>query len=77
LAYETGVPIVPAYIGGTYQALPKGRNLPRKSRIQVIFGEPITLTSSQIREMDTMNEVYREIAEEVRSKIEALRACCE
>ena len=74
LAYETGVPIVPVYIDGTYQALPKGRNLPRKRRIQVAFGEPVTFAPSQIREADTMcHEVYREIAEEVRSSIEALR----
>ena len=77
LAYETGVPIVPAYIDGTYRALPKGKNLPRKSRIQVVFGEPITSAPSQIGGKGTKShETYREITREIRSKIEALRFDC-
>ncbi|MCZ6681372.1 MAG: AMP-binding protein [Candidatus Poribacteria bacterium] len=75
LAYETDVPIVPAYIDGTYRALPKGRNLPCHSRITVTFGAPITMTHFQTRESDTMcHETYREIVAEIRSKIEALRS---
>ena len=73
LAYETGAPIVPAYINGTYQALPKGQHLPRKRRIKVTFGEPITLHSYQSG--NTMNhEIYRAFVDEVRAKIEALRS---
>jgi len=41
LAAQTGVPIVPAYISGTYHALPKGSFLPRPHRISVTFGRPI------------------------------------
>ncbi len=81
LAYETGSPIIPAYIDGTYHALPKGKNLPRKSRIQVIFGKPITPPSGhEMGEVDTASglehETYRKLADTVRSEIEALRADC-
>ena len=79
LAYESGSPIIPAYIDGTYHALPKGKNLPRKSRIQVIFGKPIAPSSGhEVGEMDAASglehETYRKLADAVRSEIEALRA---
>ena len=81
LAYESGAPIIPTYINGTYHALPKGRNLPRKSRIQVTFGKPITPPSGHgIGKPDNASgleqETYRKLADAVRSEIEALRADC-
>ena len=77
LAYETGSPIIPTYINGTYHALPKGRNLPRKSRIQVTFGKPIAPPSGhEIGETNAASgleqETYRKLADTVRSEIEAL-----
>ena len=77
LAYETGSAIVPAYINGTYHALPKGRNLPRKSRIRVTFGKPIMPSSGhEVGETDATSgleqETYRKLADAVRSEIETL-----
>ena len=43
LIYGPNVPIIPAYIEGTYQALPKGQNFPKRHPVRIIFGEPITL----------------------------------
>lgn len=40
-AYELGVPLVPAYIEGTFQALPKGKRWPRPKKISVSIGTPI------------------------------------
>ena len=42
LIYSPGVPVIPAYIDGTYSALPKGQNLPKKHPVRIIFGEPLT-----------------------------------
>ena len=42
LIYGPNVPIIPAYIDGTYHALPKGRNLPKKHPVRIVFGEPLT-----------------------------------
>ena len=77
LAYETGSPIIPTYINGTYHALPKGRSLPRKSRIQVTFGKPIVPPSGhEIGERGGASgleqETYRKLADAVRAEIEAL-----
>ena len=81
LAYETGSPIIPTYINGTYHALPKGRNLPRKSRIQVTFGKPIAPSSGHaVGATDVASgleqETYRKLTDAVRSEIEALRTDC-
>ncbi len=77
LAYETGSPIIPVYINGTYHALPKGRNLPRKSRVQVIFGKPIAPPSGhEVGETEAVSgleqETYRKLTDTVKSEIEAL-----
>ena len=74
LAYEANVPIVPAYVSGTYEALPKGKSLPRKSRIRVVFGEPVAPgfpeeSATKANKRDN----YRNIADEVRRRIERLR----
>ena len=79
LAYETGSPIIPTYINGTYHALPKGRNLPRRSRIRVTFGKPIMPSSGHgIGAAEATSgleqETYKKLAEAVRSEIESLRA---
>ena len=41
VASRAGVPLVPVGIGGSEQALPKGKRLPRPVKIHVIVGEPI------------------------------------
>jgi 1-acyl-sn-glycerol-3-phosphate acyltransferase len=42
-ASKLGVPLVPAYIEGTHQVLPKGRSVPCPGAMRVRFGEPLTL----------------------------------
>jgi long-chain acyl-CoA synthetase len=37
------VPAVPAYIGGAFEALPRGRRMPRIRKITVVFGHPAAL----------------------------------
>ena len=77
LALKTGVPIIPSYIEGTYQAWPKGEKKLRKSKIRVTFGEPIFCH----QESDLLNrnkyQKYQEIVADVRSEIESLKATSE
>ena len=42
LIYGPNVPVIPTYIEGTYHALPKGQNLPKKHPVRIVFGEPLT-----------------------------------
>lgn len=75
LALELGVPIVPAYIEGTFEALPKGRSLPRFRPITVRFGPPIDVSEYLARAAgEPRYLLYREIARRVQAAVEALSA---
>jgi long-chain acyl-CoA synthetase len=41
LAIKTNAPIVPAYIDGTFQAMPRTRRIPRPRPVRVVFDAPI------------------------------------
>jgi long-chain acyl-CoA synthetase len=43
LLQGSGAPAVPAYICGTFEALPRGRRLPNIYKITVVFGRPETV----------------------------------
>ena len=40
LAMDAGVPIVPAYVDGMYEVMPRFRRVPRPGRVTVTFGAP-------------------------------------
>ena len=52
LIYSPNVPVIPAYIEGTYHALPKGQNLPKKHPVRIVFGEPFTFPPEEWGEQD-------------------------
>jgi len=41
---ESSVPVVPAFVSGTFAALPPHRKLPRPKKINVIIGEPLVFS---------------------------------
>jgi 1-acyl-sn-glycerol-3-phosphate acyltransferase len=80
LAIETGVPVVPTLIEGTFEALPKGRLLPKRTKIRVNFGEPVKvemLVTDQkiLTEIlpSERRELYQRLTDEVRQRIVALQ----
>lgn len=42
MAVELGVPVVPVHVEGTREVLPKDAALPRRGRVSVRFGKPMT-----------------------------------
>jgi 1-acyl-sn-glycerol-3-phosphate acyltransferase len=47
LAVRSGRPVVPVRISGTYEALPPGRRMPRRSRVEVRFGAPLVAQAGE------------------------------
>jgi 1-acyl-sn-glycerol-3-phosphate acyltransferase len=41
LAMDSGVPIVPAYVDGMYEVMPRYRRVPRPGKVSVTFGDPV------------------------------------
>lgn len=74
LAVETGVPLVPAYLHNTWEALPTGSVFPRPYPVSVSFGKPIEMKSYQ-EKLKTMQayDVYRGLTEDLRDAILELK----
>lgn len=70
LALELGVPVVPTYIHGTYDALPVGKMLPRRAPVRVTFGVPVAVDEYRIRcEREPRYPLYREITRHVQAAV--------
>ena len=70
LAVTSGAPVVPAYVSGTLEALPKGAAWPRRSQVSVSFG-PALHFKAPIGV--GRKERYREAAEEMMRGIQQLK----
>ena len=64
LARRSGAPVVPVLIGGAFEAWPRGRRLPRRGRVRIAFGRPVTYGESW---------EDREVAADIRRRLLALR----
>ena len=74
LALETGVDILPIYLGGTYDVLPKGSFLPKGRELSVRIGPP--LPADRMRELTKdmrSSQAARAIAGWARQAVESLR----
>lgn len=73
LIYGQQVPIIPTYIKGTFQVLPKGQNIPKKHPVQIVFGKPFHLEVSQSPENITENsEIYQNFLAELENRVAEL-----
>jgi 1-acyl-sn-glycerol-3-phosphate acyltransferase len=70
LAVKLGIPVVPAYIDGTRDAMPKGRSFPASRRVTVRIGAPVY---PNIHPAATPGETYDNIVLEARKRIEEMR----
>ena len=62
LALETGVPIVPVSIKGTYELMPRGQWLVRKGPVKITLHEPVPVT-------DYTQDTKAELMEKVRAAV--------
>ena len=74
LAIRNGVPIVPIYIDGAHEVMPRGRMWPEMGEICVRFGKPIEPRDFERgRGRDARREAYAAMTAELRNRILALR----
>ncbi len=73
LALAAAVPVVPAYIEGTSQVLPKGRFVPRPHRVRVTFGQPLG-PDAYLRRLaaEHLAHVARDLAADSQAAVAAL-----
>lgn len=71
LAIRAGAPVVPTYIGGTFDAWPRTRKLPRRAPISIHFDRPIRVDE---RPGESKRERQERIRSEIASRLRALEA---
>lgn len=67
---ETEAPVVPTFIAGAAEALPRGRYLPSFKQITVVFGRPATF--SELEREGEGNTADERIADGLRKRMIAL-----
>jgi 1-acyl-sn-glycerol-3-phosphate acyltransferase len=70
LALASEAPLVPVGITGTAEAMPRGSKIPRRSRVRVAFGEP--LSPGKAEKPRARLERARELTVELRALVGAL-----
>jgi 1-acyl-sn-glycerol-3-phosphate acyltransferase len=71
LAARTGAPIIPIGIGGTSEAMPKGRRLPRPVKVTLVIGDPIPPPERVGNGRVARNRVHA-LTEQLRSELQTL-----
>jgi len=68
---KAGVPVVPAYVGGSFTALPRGIKTLNRHPVAVYIGKPIVFDKSNFDKRD--KESYRKISDEIMRDIAELK----
>ena len=71
IAYRTTASVVPVFLGGALEVLPKGAKIPKPAKISVSFGRPLDM--SLYRKHKGSREIYTSIGEEVMKRIAELK----
>jgi long-chain acyl-CoA synthetase len=74
LLLRTGAPAIPAWIQGTFEALPRGRRMPRLHRVTLTFGPAVAV--DELRKQGIGRTDEERIAEALRSRVVALGRQC-
>jgi len=69
---QTGCPVVPAYIKGTFDVLPTGARWPRFRRVTVRFGAPLDFEMGGRKEKAETKQFYEQVSRTVMEHIAAL-----
>lgn len=69
LALEMNIPVIPAFIKGTFKALPRGTAFIRPSKIEVFFGKPLILSDINMEQKPEGIDEYQYFANELRKRV--------
>jgi 1-acyl-sn-glycerol-3-phosphate acyltransferase len=74
LAVETGVPIIPVFIKGTFEVIRPGSVFPRPHEIEVTFGKPITMEKYiKMKETGMAYDAYKAATDELFERVRSLK----
>ena len=74
LAVETGAPLVPVLIEGTFNVIKPGSIFPRPHKVKVTFGKPIYMDRyAKKKESEMAYDVYKEVTDELYKRVVSLK----
>jgi long-chain acyl-CoA synthetase len=73
LAVEMGIPVVPVYIKGAFESLPRGAKWPRFNKITVSFGKPLRSSEVDFSKKREGIDEYQFFAEILKNKVGELK----
>ncbi|MET4701406.1 long-chain acyl-CoA synthetase [Constrictibacter sp. MBR-5] len=71
LLSETGAPVLPVWIDGTFAAMPRGRSLPRPTKVRIRIGPPLDAAALEAR--GDGDNPYTRIAAALRDEVAKLK----
>ncbi len=73
LSIELNIPVIPTYIEGSFDVLPKGKILPKIHRVKVIFGRPLYHFDIDFSKKPDDIDNYQFFVNELREKVKMLQ----
>ncbi len=75
LAIKSGVPVIPVYVGGTFEAFSRNQKFPKIwRRLVTVFGKPLTFEDLIQNETVGRKEAYQLATQRIMDKIAELKA---
>jgi 1-acyl-sn-glycerol-3-phosphate acyltransferase len=73
LAKELDIPIIPAYVKGAYEALPRTAHWPKLTEITVVYGNPLRSSDVDFSTKPEGIDDYQFFADTLRGKVRDLQ----
>jgi len=74
LAIELNIPVIPAYIEGSFEALPRSAKWPKFRRIKVAFGKPLFPYNADMSKKPAGTDNYQFFVNELKERVKSLRS---
>ncbi|MEW6162527.1 MAG: AMP-binding protein [Nitrospirota bacterium] len=74
LALELNIPVIPAYIKGSFEALPRGRMWPKFHEISITFGKPLYPADVDMSRKPEGMDGYQFFVNELRERVKGLKS---
>lgn len=72
LAFENDVPVIPAFIKGSYDVLPRGARWPKFKKISLTFGKSVRPSELDLAKKPDAIDKYQFYADELRERVKEL-----
>ncbi|OGW37531.1 MAG: hypothetical protein A2Y97_09385 [Nitrospirae bacterium RBG_13_39_12] len=73
LSIELGIPVIPVYIKGSYEAFPRGTIVPKFTEIKIIIGKSVYPSDVDMSEKPEGMDNYQFFVNELRERVRKLR----